>query len=200
MSSVYVVPISQVRFELQCLGLGSADEFTAWFCSEICSKIFFWGHPKDVTESLCFCLAPGKNSKGLVFFLILINFWLRWVFVSACRLSPVAELRVLAAVASLVAIHGLSIPDQGSNPCLLHWQVNSIHWTTREARKISLLIVMMSLTLRSQDAAEETKKSEVNGLEVEFGVRASPQFRSQLPDNLAKADPSPRHSVTQKLH
>ena len=26
------------------------------------SKIFFWGHPKDVTESLCFCLAPGKNS------------------------------------------------------------------------------------------------------------------------------------------
>lgn len=134
------------------------------------------------------------------FFLILINFWLRWVFVSACRLSPVAELRVLAAVASLVAIHGLSIPDQGSNPCLMHWQVNSIHWTTREVRKISLLIVMMNLTLRSQDAAEETKKSEVNGLEVEFGVRASPQFRSQLPDNLAKADPSPQHSVTQKSH
>lgn len=113
----------------------------------------------------------------------------------------------LGAGASVAVACGFScaeeygiFPDQRSNPCLMHWQVNSIHWTTREVRKISLLIVMMNLTLRSQDAAEETKKSEVNGLEVEFGVRASPQFRSQLPDNLAKADPSPQHSVTQKSH
>ena len=39
----------------------------------------------------------------------------------------------------------------------------------------------MSLTLRSQDAAEEMKKSELNGLEVESGVGASPLIQVSAP-------------------
>ena len=93
-------------------------------------------------------------------------FWLRWVFVAACRLSLVAEsggyswlrcsafsLRwllllwsmgsrcagfsswytwALERAGSVVLAHGLIysaacgiFPDQGSNPCPLHWQVDS---------------------------------------------------------------------------
>ena len=59
--------------------------------------------------------------------------------------------------------------------------MNSIYWTTREVPKISLVIVVMSLTLRSQDAAEEMKKSELNGLEVESGVGASPLIQVSAP-------------------
>ena len=82
----------------------------------------------------------------------LFYFWLCWVFVAVCGLSPVAEsrgyalvavCRLLTTVASLVsehrlqsvgsvAVHGLSYPsargillDQGSNPCPLHWQADS---------------------------------------------------------------------------
>ena len=71
------------------------------------------------------------------------NFWLCWVFVAAHRLSPVAESRgfsccrtwalgVWASVARAQQAHGLScsvacgiFPDQGSNPCPLHWQADS---------------------------------------------------------------------------
>ena len=104
---------------------------------------------------------------------LFIYFWLRWVFVAAHGLSLVAVSggllfaavrRLLVAVASLVAEHGLQgcglqqlwhldsvvvacrlqssgsvivvhglscsatygiFPDQGSNPCPLHWQVDS---------------------------------------------------------------------------
>ena len=68
-------------------------------------------------------------------------FWLRWVLVAACGLSLivasggllfVAVHGLLIAVASLVTEHGLScsaacgiFPDQESNPCPLHWQVDS---------------------------------------------------------------------------
>ena len=64
-----------------------------------------------------------------------------WVFIAALRLSLVvasrgyslvAVLGLLIAAVSLVAEHGLScptacgiFPNQGSNPCLLHWQVDS---------------------------------------------------------------------------
>ena len=40
-------------------------------------------------------------------YFIYIYFWLRWVFVAACRLSLVAACGLLIAVASLVAEHGL---------------------------------------------------------------------------------------------
>ena len=46
--------------------------------------------------------------------------------------SLVAEHRLLGTQASVVVVHGLScseecgiFPDQGSNPCPLHWQADS---------------------------------------------------------------------------
>ena len=71
-----------------------------------------------------------------------ISFWLCWVFVTACGLSLVAVFRLIA-VASLVAVQSVGagsaavapwrsccvacglFPDQGSNLCPLHLQVDS---------------------------------------------------------------------------
>ena len=48
---------------------------------------------------------------------------------------------VQASLASLVAEHGLScaaacgiLPDEGSNPCPLQWQADSLPWITREVQ------------------------------------------------------------------
>ena len=87
------------------------------------------------------------------FFLIFIYFWPCWVFVSVRGLSPVAasgghsSLRCAGLslsrplllwstgsrrAGSVVVVHGSScsvacgiFPDQGSNPCPLHWQADS---------------------------------------------------------------------------
>ena len=87
------------------------------------------------------------------FFNLFIYFWLCWVFVSVRGLSPVAAsgghsssqctglslsrpllLRSTGSrcAGSVVVAHGPScsaacgiFPDQGSNPCLLHWQADS---------------------------------------------------------------------------
>ena len=87
------------------------------------------------------------------FIFIFFNFWLCWVFVSVRGLSPVAAsgghsssrcaglslsrpllLRSTGSrcAGSVVVAHGLScsaacgiLPDQGSNPCALHWQADS---------------------------------------------------------------------------
>ena len=87
------------------------------------------------------------------FFNLFIYFWLCWVFVSVWGLSPVAAsgghsssrcaglslsrpllLRSTGSrrARSVVVAHGLScsaacgiLPDQGSNPCPLHWQAES---------------------------------------------------------------------------
>ena len=84
---------------------------------------------------------------------LFIYFWLCWVFVSVCGLSLVAASRGHSSsrcaglslsrplllrstgsrcAGSVVVAHGLScstacgiIPDQGSNPCPLHWQADS---------------------------------------------------------------------------
>ena len=89
----------------------------------------------------------------LFFKLICFYFWLCWVFVSVRGLSPVAAsgghsssrctglslsrpllLRSTGSrrAGSVVVAHGLSrsvacgiFPDQGSNPCPLHWQADS---------------------------------------------------------------------------
>ena len=86
-------------------------------------------------------------------FILFIYFWLHWVFVAAHGLSLVAasggysslrctglSLRPLLLLrstgsrrtGSVVVAHGLScsaacgiFPDQGSNPCTLHWQTDS---------------------------------------------------------------------------
>ena len=87
------------------------------------------------------------------FFNLFIYFWLCWVFVSVRGLSPVVAsgghsssrcaglslsrpllLRSTGSrrTGSVVVAHGLScsmacgiFPDQGSNPCPLHWQADS---------------------------------------------------------------------------
>ena len=81
-----------------------------------------------------------------LFFIYFIYFWLLWVFIAACRLSLVVVHRLLIEVASVVVelglygawtpvvvAHGLSCSQarglfahQGSNPCLLHWQMDSV--------------------------------------------------------------------------
>ena len=66
----------------------------------------------------------------------LFYFWLCWVFVALCGLPPVAMHSLVIMVPSLVrtigsvsVAHRLSctpacgiLPEQGSNPCPLHWQ------------------------------------------------------------------------------
>ena len=87
------------------------------------------------------------------FIYLFIYFWLCWVFVSVRGLSPVVESgdhsssrctglslswplllrsRGSRRAGSVVVAHGLScsaacgiFPDQGSNPCPLHWQADS---------------------------------------------------------------------------
>ena len=87
------------------------------------------------------------------YFYLFIYFWLCWVFVSVRGLSPVAAsgghsssqcaglslsrpllLRSTGSrcAGSVIVAHGLScsaacgiFPDQGSNPCPLHWQADS---------------------------------------------------------------------------
>ena len=90
----------------------------------------------------------------LVFLLFFfLNFWLCWVFTAAQAFLWLCELELLSSchmqashcdglsccgawalghVGLIVAAHGLScsaacgiFPDQGSNPCLPHWQVDA---------------------------------------------------------------------------
>ena len=98
---------------------------------------------------------PGKPRKAIFFKLInlFIYFWLCWVFVSVRGFSPVAvsggrsssrcaglslsrplflQSTGSRRAGSVVVAHGLScsaacgiFPDQGSNPCPLHWQADS---------------------------------------------------------------------------
>ena len=90
------------------------------------------------------------EEKGLYFFFF---FWLRWVFIAARRLSLVAASGGYSSLqcagfslwwllllwstgsrlmGSVVVAHGLScstacgiFPDQGLNPCPLHWEADS---------------------------------------------------------------------------
>ena len=94
-------------------------------------------------------------------FLLLFYFWLCWVFVAmwglplvvvgrGCSLLQhtgfsfrwllIAEHLSSSGQASAVGAHGLACPaaceiiwDQGSNPCTLHWQVDS-HWTAGKSQ------------------------------------------------------------------
>ena len=94
-----------------------------------------------------------QDEKEIFFFFFFNLFWLCWVFVSVRGLSPVAAsgghsssrcaglslswpllLRSTGSrhAGSVVVAHGRSrsaacgiFPDQGSNPCPLHWQADS---------------------------------------------------------------------------
>ena len=95
----------------------------------------------------------GKGVSKLFFFFIFFNFWLHCVFVAARGLSLVVAIGGYSSLpcagfslwwlhllqstgsrctGSVVVVHGLScstarriFPDQGSNPCPLHWQADS---------------------------------------------------------------------------
>ena len=95
----------------------------------------------------------GFFLKNFTFIYLFIYFWLCWVFVSVRGLSLVAASRGHSSsrctglsllrplllrstgsrrAGSVVVAHGLScsaacgiFPDQGSNPCPLHWQADS---------------------------------------------------------------------------
>ena len=104
--------------------------------------------------NLFFFLYESFNflKKIYLFIYLFIYFWLCWVFVSVLRPSPVAASRGHSSsrctglslsrplllrstgsgrTGSVVVAHGLScstacgiFPDQGSNPCPLHWQAD----------------------------------------------------------------------------
>ena len=61
--------------------------------------------------------------------------------------SSLVWCRLLSAVVSLVAEHGLScrtacgvVLDRGSNPCPLHWKVIPNHWLPGKSRETSYLV------------------------------------------------------------
>ena len=107
--------------------------------------------PGDIQGQFLFCFFKGIPLFYLLIYLFF--FWLCWVFVSVQGLSPVAAsgghsssrcaglslsrpllLRSTSSrcAGSVVVAHGPScsvacgiLPDQGSNPCPLHWQADS---------------------------------------------------------------------------
>ena len=108
------------------------------------------GNP-DTFGTLSFCFF--KRAPDLFIYLFILIFWLCWVFVSVRGLSLVVASRGHSSsrcaglslsrplllqstgsrcAGSVVVAHGPScsaacgiFPDQGSNPCLLHWQADS---------------------------------------------------------------------------
>ena len=125
---------------LSCFRADSVDETLCWPCGiTLFTRSFY-----------LFCIFFSFSFlKGTLF----IYFWLCWVFVSVRGLSPVAASGVHSSsrctglsllrplllrskgsrrAGSAVVAHGLSrsaacgiLPDQGSNPCPLHWQADS---------------------------------------------------------------------------
>ena len=57
-------------------------------------------------------------------------------------------------------LQGIS-PIQRSNPCLLHWQVNSLHWATREAQSKCWLLTNPRLACVSSSG--QSPRSPVSG-------------------------------------
>ena len=118
------------------------------------NQLYVYIYPLFFGFPLYSCLnAKASGRKGDFFFFFFNLFWLCWVFVSVRGLSPVAAsgghsssrcaglslswpllLRSTGSrhAGSVVVAHGRSrsaacgiFPDQGSNPCPLHWQADS---------------------------------------------------------------------------
>ena len=79
---------------------------------------------------LCCCMWAFSSSgeRGLLFSVV------RWLLLLQGK-GPGVGACGLQSTGSVVVAHGLScstacgiFPDQGSNPCLLHWQVDSYHY------------------------------------------------------------------------
>ena len=89
---------------------------------------------EDVNHTYIISFTPHNNFMRFIFFFFFkmtapffyyffFYFWLCWVFVVACRLSLVAVCEL-----SCPTVCGVFVPHQGSNPCPLHWRVDSNHW------------------------------------------------------------------------
>ena len=113
-------------------------------------------------------------------FLFYFSFWLCWVFVSVRGLSPVAAsgghsssrcaglslsrpllLRSTGSrrAGSVVVAHGPScsvacgiFPDQGSNPCALHWQADSQPLRHQGSPGACLLLINCLICMFSHDS------------------------------------------------
>ena len=111
----------------------------------------------------------------ILFIYLFIYLWLCWVFVSVRGLSPVAAsgghsssrcaglslsrpllLRSTGSrhAGSVVVAHGPSrsaacgiFPDQGSNPCLLHWQADSQPLRHQESPCSWVLVLVLVVTM-----------------------------------------------------
>ena len=120
---------------------------------KLTALVSFWGCL--IMAVVSFRVKNTHKKKPAFFcfkFLNVVYFLLHWVFVTVCRVSLIvasegssAVRRLLIAVASLVwstgsrrtgsvvVAHRLSrpmacgiFPDQGSNPCPLHWQADAL--------------------------------------------------------------------------
>ena len=137
------------QHELQNKTLKQDSSVKTWKKTPQCWLRIQWGSPHQPPALSHPSWSSNPEESDSLFF----YFWLHWVFVAACRLSLVAASRgnpslrcvgfllrwllLLQStgsrhVGSVVVVHRLSysaacgiFPDQGSNPCPLHWQADS---------------------------------------------------------------------------
>ena len=124
------------------------------FSPNFCLLILVSIHGSDLQQLLLVCFFFFKGIPlFFLFFFFFLNFWLCWVFVSVKGLSPAAasgghsssrcaglllsrplllQSTSSRCAGSVVVAHRPSrsaacgiFPDQGSNPCPLHWQTDS---------------------------------------------------------------------------
>ena len=105
-----------------------------WGVKKVGEYVFWRGRRKMLIMHTSFHLLLTTTSwDGSFFFFFkttapfhyyfFFYFWLWWVFVAACGLSL-----VVVCVLSCPTACGVFVPHQGSNPCPLHWRVDSNHW------------------------------------------------------------------------
>ena len=93
-SSSNLVPLTHGEYR-GVIGKAKVTKASLFPC---CFSRYLHLHPQPFT-------GPGFTSTWCFCLVLFIYFWLCWVFVAACGLSPVAVSGLLIAVASLVAEH-----------------------------------------------------------------------------------------------
>ena len=89
-------------------------------------------------------LTSVLSGAVLSFFLLMfINFWLHWVFIAACRLSPVAASRWLL----FVATHGLltAVASPAMEDGLQGVQVLLVHGLSSVARRLQSVVSLVAV-------------------------------------------------------
>ena len=141
---IYIYIIYMCGEPLQYSCLENLRDRGAWKVHGVTQRV---GHGYDWTIYMCVCVFFKINIY------LFIHFWLSLVLVPVSEVSVVAASRgyclvaagrphsgdsfccgawALGHVISVVVVHGLScslacgiFPDQGANPCALHWQADS---------------------------------------------------------------------------